>query len=971
MNLHDILIVIQGITIGMLFVEIWIVFLGWKNQIHSYLFLACAATFISNIGYYLELKATNEETYLTALKLSYVGRAWISFALFLFAAKMCRIKIPKWVVAILALMITGIYISILMIGTNNAYYASYEFVPDPLFPRFDHQNGYAHDLLMGMNALFAVLGIWWLIREYRGEKVRKAKQRYLCLVLSFGVQIIALLLQLSKIFNISRYYDLTMTGALFGTVFLLIGIFGFDLLGTKEIARDFVIDRISEGIIAVDNNGRIQYYNDPVIKIYPQFEQFFGKRDFAAGIRGKKALERKNTDVLENILTPYDIVDRISKAALSNETIKVGDRIYTPEENELSFMGENYGKLYALTDDTEHYRYMEELQKQRDRADSASEAKSLFLASMSHEIRTPINAVLGMDEMILRETDDKNIRAYAANIMSAGRTLLSLINDILDLSKVEEGKMDIIPVRYDLSSLINDLVNVIRIRAEKKGLKLNVIVEEQIPNLLIGDEIRIRQCAMNLLTNAIKYTETGEVSLRVSHKKTDEKHICLHFEVEDTGIGMREEDMDNLFSPYKRIEEKRNRTVEGTGLGMSITRQLLSLMGSELDVKSEYGKGSRFSFEIVQEVAKWDKIGDISARLNDRSEGVHVYHELFHAPDARILVVDDTQMNLTVIEGLLKMTQIKIDTAMSGKDAVRLAADTAYDLLFIDHMMPDMDGIETLKEIRRSGMSKRTPAVALTANAVSGARDMYISAGFTDYLSKPVDGEKIERILFDMLPPDKCEVVCDDERENRDKERSAAEGETVLPERLREMEGIDWKSGLKNCGSMDGYISVLSVFHQTAAAKADEIMDLYKGGDLENYTIKVHALKSSARIIGATNISILAEKLEDAGKSKDTEFIDSNTDKLIDMYRMLDADLSWLDNTDEELREIGEEEIKEAYQTIIEIAGSYDYELMDDILKSLHGYRLSEADGKRVANIERLLAVLDWEGIIREAKEAG
>ena len=973
MGTHDILLTIQYITVSVLFAEIWIVFLGWKNSVHSYLFLSCVATFVINIGYLFEMKAQTGEAYLTALKLSYAGRVWITFSLFLFAAKMCRIRLPKWVVAALALLHTGIYATVLMIGKNSLYYSSYQFTREVSLPVFTHTNGVMHDLLMCMNGIFACLGMWWLIREYRREKGGKARSRYLCLIMSFGVQILSFIMEISGVLGISRFYDLTMPGALLGTVFLLIGILGFDLMGTKEIARDFVIDRISEGIIAVDNDGRIQYYNEPVTRLYPEFDHFFGKNETSEKFSHKKEAEPSEPEALmRRIRTPYDIVSEISEAVRTDETICIGERIYTPEENALEFQGESYGKLYVLVDDTQHYHYMEEIQKQRDIADRANEAKSLFLASMSHEIRTPINAVIGMDEMILRESNEKGIRAYAADIMSAGKTLLSLINDILDLSKVEEGKMDIIPVQYDLSSLINDLVNVIRSRAEKKGLKFNVRVERQIPHLLVGDEIRIRQCVMNLLTNAVKYTETGEVKLSVFAEKTDESHISLCFTVLDTGIGMKEEDMENLFSPYKRIEEKRNRAIEGTGLGMSITRQILALMGSELKVHSEYGKGSEFSFAVGQEVAKWERIGDITARLNDLSSGTHEYRELFHAPKARILVVDDTEMNLTVMKSLLKRTLVRVDTAMSGKDAVQMCDDTPYDILFIDHMMPDMDGIETLKAIRSSGMSKDVPSVALTANAVSGAREMYLAAGFTNYLSKPVDGEKLERLLKSMLPSEKV-VSADDGAELGDHSAEKSPDEEKNDgwwERLASMDEIDAQAGLKNCGSEEGYLSVLSVFHQTAKDKADEIERFYQNGDTDNYTIKVHALKSSARIIGAEDLSELARVLEDAGKKGDNRFIEDHTDELLKMYRLLNDGLCWLDSTDEELPEISEGALREAYQTIIEIAGSYDYELMEDILKHLRGYRLSPSDRERLSDISKMLTELDWDGIMKKAGEA-
>ena len=972
MNTHDILLIVQYITIVVLFIEMSLVFMKWKNPIHSYLFFACISSFNSNMGYLLELKAQTEEAYLSALKLSYVGRVFIVLAFFLFSAKMCRINLPKWLIAALMCIHIGIYISILTVEKCDLYYSSYKFIADPVFPKFVHENGPLHDMLMAVNAILACTAFYWVLREYLREKNRTSKSRLLMLMFAFGVQILTFFLHITHVFSISNYFDLTMPGALFGTIFMLIAILGFDLLGTKEIARFFAIDRISEGIIAVDNDGRIQYYNEPASKLYPELDAFFTKkRRFDEKYQDTEKTQRPGI-VRTQVYTPYDIISFIKDAVEKGETLKIGDRIYSPEENDLQYKGESYGKLYALVDDTEHYRYMEELQEQRDIADSANAAKSRFLANMSHEIRTPINAVLGMDEMILRESNEKEIRAYASDIMSAGRTLLSLINDILDLSKVEEGKMEIIPVQYDLSSLINDLINMIRGRAENKGLEFKVQVDEHVPHLLTGDEIRIRQCAMNVLTNAVKYTESGEVNFTITYEKKDEDNISLRFTVADTGIGMKAEDMEALFSPYKRIEEKRNRSIEGTGLGMSITRQLLELMGSTLEVDSVYGEGSTFSFAIDQEVVKWEEIGDITTRLNDMSEKPYEYHELFHAPDARILVVDDTEMNLTVIRNLLKKTRIQIDTASSGKEALRLTADTRYDVIFVDHMMPDMDGIETLQHIRESGMSKDSPVVALTANAVSGAREMYLKAGFEDYLSKPVDGEKLERmLLLELLPDDK---IIDPESDESG-EDGALTGQASDTEGagsiawINDIPEIDARAGLKNCGSEEGFISVLSVFHQTAGPKADEIEELYRSGDIENYTIKVHALKSSARIIGAASLSEFAKDLEDAGKRNDTEYIESNTDRLLEMYRSLDSALSPLDGDSKDLPSIDESALKEAYQTIIEIAGSMDFGLMEDILKDLRGYSLPDADKDRIAKIEGLLTQLDWDSIISLAKE--
>ena len=339
-------------------------------------------------------------------------------------------------------------------------------------------------------------------------------------------------------------------------------------------------------------------------------------------------------------------------------------------------------------------------------ANAANEAKTQFLSSVSHEIRTPINAVLGLDEMILREASEPEIRRYAFDIQNSGRTLLSLINDLLDSSRIASGKIEIIPVEYELSSVLNDLVNMTAVRAEEKGLTLKLEVDPNIPHSLKGDDARIRQCALNILTNAVKYTNTGSVTLKLSAEKTSSDTINLSFAVTDTGIGIKKEDISRLFVAYDRIEEERNRGIEGTGLGINIVTSLLSLMDSKLEVESEYGKGSTFSFVISQKVEDWEPLGDFTEMYKKSMNERQNYHESFRAPDARILVVDDTRVNLTVIRGLLKATQIKIDTAESGKEALVLVRKNVYDMIFLDQRMPEMDGIETLRRMKHDYENK-------------------------------------------------------------------------------------------------------------------------------------------------------------------------------------------------------------------------------------------------------------------------
>lgn len=407
-------------------------------------------------------------------------------------------------------------------------------------------------------------------------------------------------------------------------------------------------------------------------------------------------------------------------------------------------------------------RQAQEMQLKSESAIAASEAKSSFLSSMSHEIRTPINAVIGMNEMILREAKDKNLIYYAENIKTAGATLLGIINDILDFSKIEAGKVEIIEGEYDLSSVINDLVNMIKVRADEKGLELYLNIDREIPKCLYGDEVRIKQIITNILTNAVKYTDKGSITLTMGYVKIpmDPDNVLLSVAVEDTGRGIKDEDIDKLFGEFQRIDEKNSRHIEGTGLGMSITRSLLNLMGSDIIVTSEYGKGSNFSFILNQRVIKWEPLGDYEASYKEHLNNIEVYKQKFTAPDAHVLIVDDTPMNITVFKALIKESKIAIDCARDGDTAINLAAKNKYDIMFIDHMMPGKDGIVTLHEIKsfNDALNFETPAICLTANAIQGAREMYIEAGFNDYLTKPIETSELDRMLMEYIPKEKVHI---------------------------------------------------------------------------------------------------------------------------------------------------------------------------------------------------------------------
>ena len=528
------------------------------------------------------------------------------------------------------------------------------------------------------------------------------------------------------------------------------------------------------------------------------------------------------------------------------------------------------------------------LQKAKKAADEANRAKSAFLANMSHEIRTPINTILGMDEMLLRECTDPRQRKYAINIQRAGSALLAQINDVLDFSKIEAGKLELFPDEYDLTTVIVDMTTMLSSRAVAKGLTFDLDIDDEMPHILYGDSMRLRQVLINLLTNAIKYTKEGGVVLSMDYELANEDEISLEVAVEDTGIGIKREDLSKLFSAFERIDEERNRTIEGTGLGMNIVWRLLNLMGSSLQVDSKYGEGSKFSFSVRQKVVNWEAIGSVEEALHNLDEEREVYHSSFIAPDAKILLVDDTEMNLMVTKGLLNNTQLNIDTAPDGKQALSMTEKTEYDCLLIDHRMPVMDGVEMLQKLRASGgINSKKPCIALTANAIAGAKDEYIAAGFDDYLVKPVNGKRLEDILMKYLPKEKLELPPKDDVQNDEPSNPEAEDNKNAASTLKMFEErgyLDIKEGIEYAGSEEMYISVLQFFLNSIDDKTAEIRDFYNNKDWKNYQTKVHALKSSAKVIGAEELSNRARALELASKDGDMVYIREHTGDVLAFF---------------------------------------------------------------------------------------
>ncbi len=618
---------------------------------------------------------------------------------------------------------------------------------------------------------------------------------------------------------------------------------------------------------------------------------------------------------------------------------------------------------------------------------AASEAKTSFLSNMSHEIRTPVNAILGMNEMILRESSEDSVLLYSENIKSAGGSLLSIINDILDFSKIEAGKIEIIPVDYDLSSVLNDLVNMIAKRADDKGLILDLDFDKETPKYLYGDEVRIKQIITNILTNAVKYTEKGSITFHLGYKWDDDDPdgVFIDVSVKDTGIGIKEEELNKLFTKFDRIDEERNRNIEGTGLGMSITESLLEIMGSSLHVESVYGEGSVFGFTIKQKVTGRQRLGDYKASYKAHLKAREKYQEKFTAPDANILVVDDNPMNLMVFKSLIKQTDMHIDTAESGDEGIRFSTDLKYDIIFLDHMMPQKDGIETLHELRENKWNPNvsTPAICLTANAISGARDLYLSEGFDDYLTKPIDPEKLENMILNLLPEDKIRKPGEKAKPAANAMAETAKGKpkasepelekedtsendeamAKIIEVLRGQDLIDIYEGIENSGSAESYLSMLKIFHRLNDEHAAELERLYSEGNIDEYTIKVHSVKSSGRIIGAYEFGEKAQLLENAGKEGNTEYIEANHNELIKDFRRLKEIIAPLFPKKKDKPEADRELLRDVLKEIKSASEEMNCEKIESALERIEKFSIPENDEPYFTKIRSAAEKYDYRTI--------
>lgn len=596
-------------------------------------------------------------------------------------------------------------------------------------------------------------------------------------------------------------------------------------------------------------------------------------------------------------------------------------------------------------------------------AEIANHSKSNFLANMSHEIRTPINTVLGMDEMILRETREDNTRSLAQDIRTSTESLLEIVNEILDFSRIESGKMELMADDYELCDVLHDTVTVFGLRAKEKGLYLHIHVDEKLPAMYRGDSLRLRQIINNIMSNAIKYTREGGINFSVTgHQEEDSED--LHFEIEDTGAGIREEDLHRLFEAFERIDEKTNRNIEGTGLGMAITANLLHMMDSNLQVRSVYGQGSTFYFDLKQRVKDWTPIGHFQVKDKKNADNSKEQHFTFLAPNVHVLLVDDNAMNRKVFCKLLKHTQIQIDEVDNGFTCLEMVKKRHYDIIFLDHMMPELDGVETFSYMQsmQENRCKDTPVIVLTANAIIGAKEQYMQIGFTDYLSKPIDSHRLENLIVEQLALHNIHVE-PIELSSNNSEVYGEKNHEALQE-LPQVEGFDWEYGLLHFLNAQMLWESVEDFYngcESAVAELDLLyQDISGPKGIDAYRIKVHALKSNLALIGAMQASALARILEYAARDGKEERLRHLHGVLMEEVEACRQNLSvHMQPLEKKPNMTDRAWILGMLSMLCADAENLDYDGIDQIMQMLEGYAYEETLQVRIDQLAASVRNLD------------
>lgn len=914
-----------------------IVFRKEDTNYRGELILTIACCLVTLVAKSIYIVGGQKETMVVIGKMEYLGKCFGNFCALMFMIRWKNIKIPQWAIHLLLVVNMGFYVMIATVDYHHLYYKDYWLAPSKA-----NLNGYTLEISPApmyyvymaflLAEIMTTIGI--IISSYCSQRSMPNKGKIHFLMIA--AMLSPMLLLSLRILKILKGDDPTPLGILLSCIFMSIAVVKYGLFDPVKNAKNYIIDNLKEAVIVTDADHRFLFLNSMADKIITSINKEQG----------------------------YCTDDKIYTFIQgSQDFFDWKDRHYQVEETVLKDNELIQGYMMTIVDVTKIIEQNHLMKRLVLQTEDANRAKTNFVSNMSHEIRTPMNSIVGITEILLRSRHSPKEQEYLLNIQSSGRVLLTIINDVLDCSKMEAGKMQLFDEPYDTCSMFHDLRISMENRIGHSGLELIYDIDQDIPCKLKGDMGRIRQVIINLVNNAIKYTEKGSVrfSVHVRQKNTDK--VMLYYEVADTGIGIRKEDQKILFDAFQRVEMDRNRYVEGTGLGLTISQNLVNMMGGVIEVESEYGKGSKFFFTIEQTIIDPTPVSAVN--YNGQKDNVTEKEAecLFIAPEAHILLVDDNELNLVVAKELLKPLRMQIDTAENGLQAVKMVRGSQYDLVLMDHMMPVMDGIEAAKAIRALPEDKyqKLPIIALTANAMVDARKEFLNAGMNGFVAKPIDFARICNQLKLWLPKD---LVRDVPKE---------EAKKLLADDLSDREiqpedpqmGFSFEEGVNHCGSKAALMKTIRIFYRTIDSKANKIEQCLKEGLIGDYVIEVHALKSSALLIGAVPLSEAAKELEDYGKQGKTEVLEEKTPDVLTLYRDLKNILRpYAEKEEDAKKEFSDGEWITALQQIHQCIEQFDLDGVDQIMEQLEEYQVPECIRESMDQLRVYVADVSMEEIM-------
>lgn len=822
---------------------------GAKEQ--KLLIIIMCGSLVQNVGYMLELTASTVEAAMAGVTVENVGSAFVPLCYCWFLYIYCCIAPPKKLIRILGI-ICFCSIPTVFFNWNGLFYQEVQWVADA--------HGFYHvSITYGPLYVFFLIGriiipymlcIYILISAIRERSDQKVSRQYWTIL---GISTLPVIVLISYVLKIIKSYDFTPVTLAISMAMVVIVVWSRRNYDFRHLAAEKVLENLGDGVIALDDHDRLISYNRAAANIFTCLPS----HKLGENIRVVEEFreEMLNEDVPQSFSINGQHYESHSK--------------HIVDEN-----GKRQGCVILILDMTDIKAYINEIKRVRQQAEKASVAKSEFLANMSHEIRTPMNAIIGLNDIIMEECGDTEVYGYAKDVQSAAKNLLAIINDILDLSKVEAGKMELVCVNYYIKVMAGEIIGMMDMAASQRGLILKYECDETIPCRYHGDDGRIKQILINILSNAIKFTKKGYVRAYITGKpgKNEEEELLI-FHVEDTGCGIREKDLDKIFEDFRQVDSKRNRSAEGTGLGLAIVKHLVELMEGTIDVQSTYGKGTMVTITIPQKIVDRRPISEMPEIPQEEEKIVDV----FTAPGAKVLIVDDNVINRKVARGFLKNYGFDMTEAGSGREAIELVRNVRYDIIFMDHMMPEMDGIEAAEIIRRDcGENGTEPVmVALTANAMEGMREHFLECGFQDFIAKPLDRKELNQLLLRWVP---------------EKYRQSGEGieETKpLDAAAFQIDGVDMSAAMQYySGDEEGFVDLLELYCMDGKRKIKLLSELVES-DILRYQIEVHGLKSASANIGAMEVSAMARAHENAAAQGDREFISEQFPLLLAEYETL------------------------------------------------------------------------------------